>query len=88
VGGRADVRERVRISKRGSMGVHGCSVIPLLAKIEPVVGLEDREREHAEAAAGAALTGVEAQSARRSTTLKPEPERMTREIAYCTSGMR
>jgi hypothetical protein len=40
------------------MGVHGCTVIPLLAKNEPVVGLEDREREHAEAEAGATLIGV------------------------------
>jgi hypothetical protein len=53
-GGRADIREHVRVSE----GVHGRAVIPLLAKNEPAVGLEVREREHAEAEAGAALTGV------------------------------
>jgi hypothetical protein len=46
---RADIRERVRVSERGSMGVHGCAVILLLTKNEPVVRPEVHGREHAEA---------------------------------------
>jgi hypothetical protein len=80
--GKADVRERVQISERGSMSVHGRAVILLLAKNEPVVGLEVREREHAEPEAGAALTGV------RGAEREAQPERMSRRIAYCTSGKR
>jgi hypothetical protein len=70
-GCRADVRERVRISERGSMAVHGRAVIPLLAKNELVAGLGVRQREYVEAEAGVALAGV--RGAEREAQLRTEP---------------